>query len=116
MSGINSVVLVGRLTRDVEVRKTGSGVSYARFTVACDRRYSGGQNAQNSQQPTADFIGCVAWRQSADFLFVCPACTAVFLVSAVKLLLSGDLRQDIQPDSECSKYRKFRSIAACVYL
>ena len=68
MSGINSVVLVGRLTRDVEVRKTGSGVFYARFTVACDRRYSGGQNAQNSQQPTADFIGCVAWRQSADFL------------------------------------------------
>lgn len=68
MSGINSVVLVGRLTRDVEVRKTGSGVSYARFTVACDRRFSGGQNAQNGQQPTADFIGCVAWRQSADFL------------------------------------------------
>ncbi|MBQ9328697.1 MAG: single-stranded DNA-binding protein [Solobacterium sp.] len=69
MSGINTVVLVGRLTKDVEVRKTNSGVSYARFTVACDRRYSGGQNAQgNSQQPTADFIGCVAWRQSADFL------------------------------------------------
>jgi single-strand DNA-binding protein len=69
MSGINSVVLVGRLTRDVEVRKTTSGVSYARFTVACDRRYSGGQNSQqNSNQPTADFIGCIAWRQSADFL------------------------------------------------
>ena len=68
MSGINSVVLVGRLTRDVEVRKTTSGVSYARFTVACDRRYSGGQNQQNGQQPTADFIGCIAWRQSADFL------------------------------------------------
>ncbi len=68
MSGINSVVLVGRLTKDVEVRKTGSGISYARFTVACDRRYSGGQNNQQNNQPTADFIGCVAWRQSADFL------------------------------------------------
>ena len=68
MSGINSVVLVGRLTRDVEVRKTGSGVSYGRFTVACDRRYCGGQNARDSQEPTADFIGCVSGRQSADFL------------------------------------------------
>lgn len=62
---INRVVLVGRLTRDVEVRKTQSGTSYARFTVACDRRQS--RNAQNQQQ-TADFISCIAWSQSADFL------------------------------------------------
>jgi len=68
MSGINSVVLVGRLTRDVEVRKTQSGISYARFTVACDRRYSGGNQQNQPQQQTADFISCVAWRQSADFL------------------------------------------------
>ena len=68
MSGINSVVLVGRLTRDAEVRKTNSGISYTRFTVACDRRYSGGQNNPQNNQPTADFISCVAWRQSADFL------------------------------------------------
>ncbi|MBO7703556.1 MAG: single-stranded DNA-binding protein [Solobacterium sp.] len=67
MNGINSVVLVGRLARDVEVRKTTSGISYARFTVACDRRYSGNRDSQNGQT-TADFIGCVAWRQSADFL------------------------------------------------
>ena len=68
MSGINSVVLVGRLTRDVEVRKTTSGISYARFTVACDRRFSGRDQNGSSNQPTADFISCVAWRQSADFL------------------------------------------------
>jgi single-strand DNA-binding protein len=69
MSGVNSVVLVGRLARDVEVRKTASGVSYARFTVACDRRYSGSaQNSAQPQQPTADFISCVAWRQRADYL------------------------------------------------
>ena len=68
MSGINSVVLVGRLTRDVEVRKTTAGISYARFTVACDRRFSGRDQNGNSNQPTADFISCVAWRQSADFL------------------------------------------------
>lgn len=59
---INKVVLVGRLTKDVEVRKTQTGLSVASFTVACNRR--GQQNGQQS----ADFINCVAWRQSADFL------------------------------------------------
>ncbi len=69
MSGINHVVLVGRITRDVEVRKTASGTSLAMFTVACDRRYASSQNSNNANgQPTADFISCVAWRQSADFL------------------------------------------------
>ncbi len=61
---INRVVLVGRITRDVEVRKTSGGLSVASFTVACNRRVSG--NAQNQQ--SADFISCVAWRQTADFL------------------------------------------------
>lgn len=61
---INRVVLVGRLTRDVEVRKTQSGLSVASFTIACDRR--GQKNPDGSSQ--ADFLSCVAWRQSADFL------------------------------------------------
>ncbi|MCR5795634.1 MAG: single-stranded DNA-binding protein [Solobacterium sp.] len=63
---INRVVLVGRLTKDVEVRKTPAGVSVASFTVACDRRFS--RSADQQGQQTADFINCVAWRQSADFL------------------------------------------------
>ena len=63
---INCVVLVGRLTRDVEVRKTASGLSVATFTVACDRRMARGQDGNNQQ--SADFISCVAWRQAADFL------------------------------------------------
>ncbi len=63
---INRVVLVGRLTKDVEVRKTQSGISVAQFTVACERRFTRGQD--NNNQQTADFINCVAWRQSADFL------------------------------------------------
>ena len=60
---INRVVLVGRLTRDVEVRKTQSGLSVAQFTVACDRR---GRSQDNAQQ-TADFISCVAFGRSAEF-------------------------------------------------
>ena len=61
---INRVVLVGRLTRDVEVKKSGSGLSVANFTLACDRRVA---KTEGNQQ-TADFINCVAWRQSADYL------------------------------------------------
>lgn len=62
---INRVVLVGRLTKDVEVRKTNTGLSVAGFTVACDRNRS--RSDENGQQ-TADFINCTAWRQTADFL------------------------------------------------
>ena len=63
---INNVVLVGRLTRDIELRKTQSGLSVASFTIACDRRLS--QEQKNNNEQSADFINCVAWRGSADFL------------------------------------------------
>lgn len=53
---INRVVLVGRITRDAEVKKTASGISSCRFTIAVDKREG------------ADFINCQAWRQSADFM------------------------------------------------
>ena len=61
---INSVVLVGRLTKDIELRKTSNNISTCSFTLACDKRFKPTQEGA----PTADFIGCVAWRQSADFL------------------------------------------------
>ena len=60
---INNVVLVGRLTKDIELRKTSSNISTCTFTLACNRKFYSGNNG-----PTADFINCVAWRQSADFL------------------------------------------------
>src|SRR5574344_140205 len=61
---INSVVLVGRLTKDIDLRKTNSNISTCTFTLACDRRF---RSSQEGAQ-TADFISCVAWRQQADFL------------------------------------------------
>ena len=61
---INRVVLVGRITKDPELRKTASGISVVSFTLACNRRFSGGQDSNQE----ADFINCVAWRQSADFM------------------------------------------------
>ena len=62
---INRTVLVGRLTKDPEVRKTQSGKSVCQVTVACDRNR---KKDENSQEPTADFISCVIWGQPADFL------------------------------------------------
>lgn len=59
---INKTILVGRLTADPELRQTQSGISVTSFTVACNRPYtSGGER-------TADFINCVAWRQTAEFI------------------------------------------------
>ncbi len=57
---VNRVILVGRLTKDPELRRTQSGKSVASFTVAVNRRYG--------QQDQADFINCVAWEKTADFL------------------------------------------------
>lgn len=59
---MNSVQLVGRLTRDPEVRYTDSGTSVARFCVACDRRIN------REGEDSADFISCVAFGQKAEFL------------------------------------------------
>lgn len=58
---INRVVLVGRITKDPDLRKTQSGVSVVSFTIACNRRVP-------SQGQDADFINCVAWNKTADFM------------------------------------------------
>jgi len=60
---INRVVLVGRLTKDPELRYTPSGVPMTRFTVAVNRTFS---NQQGDRE--ADFIGCIAWRKQAENL------------------------------------------------
>lgn len=60
---INNVVLVGRLTRDPELRYTGSGTAVASFTLAVNRNFKN-QNGQIE----ADFINCVIWRKPAETL------------------------------------------------
>ena len=60
---INVVALMGRLTFEPELRTTPSGVSVLRFQVACDRNYQ-----KDTQKRQADFIDCVAWRQTAEFI------------------------------------------------
>lgn len=60
---MNKVVLMGRLTKDVEIHQTPNGVSLARFSLAVNRRFAG----KDSQQQ-ADFINCTAWRQTGEFI------------------------------------------------
>lgn len=60
---INTVVLMGRLTYEPELRKTPSGVSVLRFQLAVERAYQ-----KNNEEKQADFIDCIAWRQTAEFI------------------------------------------------
>ena len=60
---INNVTIAGRLTRDVELRYTGSGTPVGNFTLAVDRPF---KNAQGEKE--VDFINCVIWRKSAEAL------------------------------------------------
>ena len=59
---LNKVILVGRMTKDPELKQTPNGHSVSSFTVAINR------NFQKDTEQTADFINCVAWRQTAEFL------------------------------------------------
>lgn len=59
---INNVVLVGRLTKDPELKRTQSGTSVCSFNLAVNRR------SQTPGQPDADFIGCVAWNKTAEIM------------------------------------------------
>ena len=60
---LNHIVLMGRLTRDPELRRTGSGIAVASFTLAVDRDFT----AQGAERET-DFVDIVAWRNTAEFV------------------------------------------------
>lgn len=60
---MNKVVLVGRITKDPELKRTSSDITYVQFTIAVNRPYK-----SNTGERQADFIGCVAWRQTAEVI------------------------------------------------
>ena len=62
---LNHITLMGRLTRDPELRRTGSGIPVASFTLAVDRDYSG----KDGGEKEVDFIDIVTWRNTAEFVF-----------------------------------------------
>ena len=61
---LNHITIMGRLTRDPEMRVTGSGISVANFSVAVDRDFP----SKESGEKETDFIDCVAWRKTAEFV------------------------------------------------
>ena len=61
---LNHITIMGRLVRDPELRRTGSGVAVATFRVAVDRDYA----SKDGGERKADFIDCVAWRQTGEFI------------------------------------------------
>jgi single-strand DNA-binding protein len=61
---LNHITIMGRLTRDPELRTTQSGVNVASFTVACERDFAAGGGDRET-----DFIDCVAWRSTGEFVY-----------------------------------------------
>ena len=61
---MNKVILVGRLTADPILKQTQSGISSCRFTVAADRKFAD----KNTGERQADFINCIAWKQTSEFV------------------------------------------------
>lgn len=82
---MNRVILMGRLTRDPEVRyqQGESAISHARYTLAVDRNVS--RNNASDDQPTADFIGCVAFGRTAEF-------AEKYLKKGTKILVEGRIQ------------------------
>ena len=55
---LNRIIIMGRLTRDPELRRTNSGLPVAHFSIACDRDFTEG----------TDFVDCIAWRNTGEFV------------------------------------------------
>lgn len=86
---MNKVILMGRLTREPELKQTGSGVSVARFTIAVNRRFK-----NDSGEYQADFINCTAWRQTADF--ICKYFGKGSMIGVVGSIRTGSYQKDGQ--------------------
>lgn len=85
---MNKVILVGRLTKDPELRNTASGIAVCSFTVACDRRY-----AKQGEERQADFINCVAWRQTGEFV-------SRYFTKGTRIALDGSIQTRSWDDNE----------------
>jgi len=85
---MNKVILVGRLTKDPELRATTSGISVCSFTVACDRKF-----VKAGEERKADFINCIAWRQSAEAI-------SKYFTKGNRIALEGSIQTRTWQDNE----------------
>ena len=88
---MNNVILMGRLTAGPELRQTQSGISSCRFTIAVNRKFKN----KDTDQYEADFISCVAWRQTAEFI-------SRYFSKGSMICVSGSLRTGSYTDKNHS--------------
>ena len=101
---LNHITIMGRLTRDPELRRTGTGIAVASFTVAVDRDFSG----RDGGEKETDFIDCVAWRQTGEFV-------SKYFTKGSMIVVSGRLQIRSWTDKEGGKRRTAEVVADNVY-
>lgn len=100
---LNHITIMGRLTRDPELRRTGNGVAVTSFTVAVDRDIKSGDGETDT-----DFIDCVAWRQTGEFV-------GKYFTKGRMAVVSGRLQIRCWTDKDGSKRRTAEVNADHVY-
>ena len=101
---LNHITLMGRLVRDPELRRTGTGVAVASFTVAVDRDFSGRDGGERE----TDFIDCVAWRQTGEFV-------SKYFTKGRMAVVAGRLQIRSWNDKDGNKRRTAEVVADNVY-
>ena len=101
---LNHITIMGRLVRDPELRRTGSGVAVASFTVAVDRDFGG----RDGGEKETDFIDCVAWRQTGEFV-------SKYFTKGRMIVVSGRLQIRSWNDKDGNKRRTAEVVADNCY-
>ena len=101
---LNHIVIMGRLTRDPELRRTGSGIAVASFTVAVDRDFGG----RDGGEKETDFIDCVAWRQTGEYV-------SKYFTKGRMAVVSGRLQIRAWTDKEGNKRRSAEVVVDNIY-
>ena len=101
---LNHITIMGRLTRDPELRRTGSGIAVASFSVAVDRDFSG----RDGGEKETDFIDCVAWRSTGEFV-------SKYFTKGSMIVVSGRLQIRSWTDKDGNKRRTAEVVADNVY-
>lgn len=96
---INSVVIMGRLTYEPELKTTTGGKSVINFQIACDRQYQA-----SGQERKADFIDCQAWRQTAEFI-------SRYFHKGSMIAVEGSVRTSSFTDNEGNRHKTVTIIA-----
>ena len=101
---LNHITIMGRLTRDPELRRTGSGTAVASFTLAVDRDFA----PRDGGERETDFIDCVAWRQTGEFV-------SKYFTKGSMIVVSGRLQIRSWTDKDGNKRRTAEVVADNVY-